>query len=263
MKGRNRKGKGGRLLQASTLSQLLVRPPNTTLEGNRHVRDVRQYSCREPNGGTGRRRGTGKGLGSTKTPELGPRDRRTTRASYARSTDRQWGLGAGFLTLSTCSRFSSLSWSWFLSHRAKSLSCVTAPRVSLSLAYSDFTCADTTSKEHRHWVSQCSWTVYPIWVHPNIWLSHYALLIFCLLGKLGWCHSLQIWGKSFSVSCMKDITLSGLPLPAATLKLHEKTLHSLHPLCSVLEKGQLSCSPHKTFAKASCLIWNMHSLHPC
>lgn len=46
------------------------------------------------------------------------------------------------LTLSTCSRFSSLSWSWFLSHRAKSLSCVTAPRVSLSLAYSDFTCRE-------------------------------------------------------------------------------------------------------------------------
>lgn len=46
MKGWNRKGKGGRLLQASTLSQLLVRTPNTTLEGNRHVRDIRQYSGR-------------------------------------------------------------------------------------------------------------------------------------------------------------------------------------------------------------------------
>lgn len=43
-----------------------------------------------------------------------------------------------FLTLSTCSRFSSLPWSWFLSNRAKSLSCVTAPRVSLRLTYSDF-----------------------------------------------------------------------------------------------------------------------------
>lgn len=43
-----------------------------------------------------------------------------------------------FLTLSTCSRFSSLPWSWFLSNRAKSLSWVTAPRVSLRLTYSDF-----------------------------------------------------------------------------------------------------------------------------
>lgn len=51
------------------------------------------------------------------------------------------------LTLSTCSRFSSLSWSWFLSHRAKSLSCVTAPRVSLSLAYSDFTCTEQRELE--------------------------------------------------------------------------------------------------------------------
>lgn len=58
-------------------------------------------------------------------------------------------LAFAFLTLSTCSRFSSLPWSWFLSHTAKSLSCVTAPRVSLSWAYSDFTCANTTSKERR------------------------------------------------------------------------------------------------------------------
>lgn len=36
--------KEGRLLQASTVSQLLVRPPNTTLEGNRHVEDIRQHS---------------------------------------------------------------------------------------------------------------------------------------------------------------------------------------------------------------------------
>lgn len=33
-----------RLFRASTLSQLLVRPPNTTLEGNRHVEAIRQYS---------------------------------------------------------------------------------------------------------------------------------------------------------------------------------------------------------------------------
>ncbi|TNN69050.1 hypothetical protein EYF80_020753 [Liparis tanakae] len=39
-------------------------------------------------------------------------------------------------------------------HRAKSLSCVTAPRVSLSWAYSDFTCADRTSKEQRDGVSE-------------------------------------------------------------------------------------------------------------
>lgn len=83
-----------------------------------------------------------------KTPELGiPRtDGLPELEMHAVLTDS--GLRDGFLTLSTCSRFSSLSWSWFLSHRAKSLSCVTAPRVSLSLAYSDFTCADRTrSKE--------------------------------------------------------------------------------------------------------------------
>lgn len=49
-----------------------------------------------------------------------------------------WLSDTGRLTLSTCSRFSSLPRSWFLSNRAKSLSCVTAPRVSLRLTYSDF-----------------------------------------------------------------------------------------------------------------------------
>lgn len=88
-KGRDRWG-GCRLLRASTPSQLLVRPPHRTLEGN----------IAQPYWQT---------------------------------------IRTVFLTLSTCSRFSSLPWSWFLSNRAKSLSCVTAPRVSLRLTYSDFT----------------------------------------------------------------------------------------------------------------------------
>lgn len=93
--------------------------------------------------------GTSKGLGSIKQLNQDPRiDALKELEMHTVLTDSGFrsALGAGLLTLSTCSRFSSLSWSWFFSHRAKSLSCVTAPRVSLSLAYSDFTCADRTSK---------------------------------------------------------------------------------------------------------------------
>lgn len=75
MKGLNRKGKGkGRFLQASTLSQLLVRPPNTTLEGNRHVRDIRQCSGRKPDGGSVavRRRVLEKGKAPQKHLNKGP-----------------------------------------------------------------------------------------------------------------------------------------------------------------------------------------------
>lgn len=90
-------------------------------------------------------------------------------------------LGDGFLTLSTCSRFSSLPWSWFLSHRAKSLSCVTAPRVSLSWAYSDFTCADRTFKEQRVWVWECSYsTVCVLWVKTRLFHQQHFLFGFTL-----------------------------------------------------------------------------------
>lgn len=100
-KGRDRSG-GCRLLQAATPSQLLVRPPHRTLEGNI--------------------------------------------AEWYWQTIR-----TVFLTLSTCSRFSSLPWSWFLSNRAKSLSCVTAPRVSLRLTYSDFS-PKKQKREHIHYI---------------------------------------------------------------------------------------------------------------
>lgn len=64
----------------------------------------------------------------------------------------QWTVGSGSPTLSTCSKFSSLPWSWFLSQRAKSLSCVTTPRASLSWAYSDFTCTQSERAAHLKYV---------------------------------------------------------------------------------------------------------------
>lgn len=151
MKGFNRKGwgEGG---QTAPSFYSFTAPGQTsqhdtgrqqTCEGHQteQLKITRWRQC-----STGRRRG--RGLGSIKTPEVGSQDRRTTTTRKCTHSIDRYDLGVGFLTLSTCSRFSSLSWSWFLSHRAKSLSCVTAPRVSLSLAYSDFTCTDR-SKERR------------------------------------------------------------------------------------------------------------------
>lgn len=63
--------------------------------------------------------------------------------------ERHWQRRTVVLTLSTCSRFSSLPWSWFLSNRAKSLSCVTAPRVSLRLTYSDWSPEETEKRAKR------------------------------------------------------------------------------------------------------------------
>ena len=56
----------------------------------------------------------------------------------------------GFLTLSTCSRFSSLPWSWFFSRTAESRSHVTVPSVSLSWAYSAFTWGRTHTHTRTH-----------------------------------------------------------------------------------------------------------------
>lgn len=130
-------------------------------------------------------------------------------------------LRAGFLTLSTCSRFSSLSWSWFLSHRAKSLSCVTAPRVSLSWAYSDFTCADRISKGQRDWVWECSCTtVYFLGLFSGCFNFTFFYLVFTLpwtyfspfrnAGKfmLFFANMREV----FSSPPMKEVTLSGLPI---------------------------------------------------
>lgn len=62
IRGRKRKRKEGRLLQACVLSQLLVRPPNTAMEGNRHVEDIRQFSGTEPEGGSVAQVGEGREL---------------------------------------------------------------------------------------------------------------------------------------------------------------------------------------------------------